>query len=91
MTMTTTTSTVKSRAMHRRTSVLLALAPGSALVLAGCGGDDSTDSTKGGNVVVTVDPNEANSIVVPDAGSSATPRPGTAASTPCASTSTPTG
>ena len=66
-TMTTTTSTVKSRAMHRRTSVLLALVTGSALALAGCGGsDDSTDSTKGGNVVVTVDPNEANSVVVPE-------------------------
>lgn len=62
------TSIMRSRTLRRRTRILAALTTGSALLLAGCGGsDDGADtSTSGGNVVVTVDPNEADSVVVPE-------------------------
>ena len=59
MTMTTTDN------LRRRTGLLAAVAVGSALVLAGCGGSDD-NGTQGGDVVVTVDPDVANSVVVPE-------------------------
>ncbi len=50
---------------RQRTRHLAVLVTASAALLAGCGGSH-TNNDKGGNVVVTVDPGSANSVVVPE-------------------------
>ncbi|WP_028637326.1 hypothetical protein [Nocardioides sp. URHA0032] len=53
--------------MHRRrTRVLAVVAVASALVLAGCGGNDDDAGSRGGNVVVNVNQADSKSVVVPE-------------------------
>lgn len=52
--------------MRRRTRLLAALTVASAVVLAGCGGNDDNGAGKGGNVVVDVNQADAKTIVVPE-------------------------
>lgn len=51
--------------MRRRTRLLAVLLAGATVLLAGCGGNDD-NSGDAGDVVVTVNPAAANSVVVPE-------------------------